>query len=119
MEVSNSTTAFVWVTIFAFTIGLLIAFVDTSPYWDDTAVTAFAIFVSAFTSTFFRPRQAWLWSIIIGGLPFLFNVVKAHNFQSALGFVFSFAGAYTAFVFNPIFEDLLPTSNKRFKKTVR
>jgi hypothetical protein len=74
--------------------GFLLAKLDTSKNWNDTAVTACLILSTSFVFGALSPSYAWLWALIIGGFIFSFNVVLSHNYGSAGGFLFSFAGAY-------------------------
>jgi hypothetical protein len=47
-------------------IGLVIAYVDSRPNWDDTGITAFALFASAGLLGFIAPRRPWLTGIAVG-----------------------------------------------------
>jgi len=46
--------------------GLLIAWVDTRPGWDDAGVTVFALFLSAGIIGLFVRRRAWLFGLAVG-----------------------------------------------------
>jgi hypothetical protein len=50
----------------AATIGLLIAYGDSRPGWDDTGVTAAALLVSGSILGFAAPRRPWLWGTAVG-----------------------------------------------------
>ncbi len=50
----------------ALVLGLLIALVDSSPGWDDTAVSAAAIFTSCGILGAIHPRRAWQWALAVG-----------------------------------------------------
>jgi uncharacterized RDD family membrane protein YckC len=72
----------------------LIAYVDSRPTWDDTAVTALAVFICSGVCGVLAPARPWLWALAIGlGIPVL-GIALAHNYGSLLALVFAFAGAY-------------------------
>jgi hypothetical protein len=50
----------------ALVLGLLIAFVDASPGWDDTGVTAVTVFTSCGILGAIHTRRAWQWALAVG-----------------------------------------------------
>jgi len=78
----------------AIVLGLLIAWIDSSPRWDDTGITAGVLFL---TTAFFgalRPSRAPLWALALGAwIPF-FGIVLHRNFGSLLALAVAFFGAY-------------------------
>jgi hypothetical protein len=50
----------------ALVLGLLIALVDSSPGWDDTGITAAAVFGSCGILGALHPRRAWQWALVVG-----------------------------------------------------
>jgi len=87
-------------TILSLFIGLLIGWIDSGPKWDDTGITAFAIFIATLVLGASRPKGAWLWALFIGGSIVLFNIFRNGSFQSLLALVISFIGAYSGFGLN-------------------
>jgi hypothetical protein len=75
-------------------IGLFISWIDSGAKWDDTGITALAIFLSTLALGAFRLKGAWLWALLVGGTVFMINVLRNHNYQSFLALVISFVGAY-------------------------
>ena len=55
-----------WILLFAFLIGIGIAFIDSRPTWDDTGVTALALLGSAALLAAVAPRSPWLVGLCIG-----------------------------------------------------
>ena len=51
---------------FSIAIGVLIAYVDSRPNWDDTGITAVAIFAACFLFAAFDPVRPWLWALCVG-----------------------------------------------------
>ena len=48
--------------------GSVIAYIDSSPGWDDTGITVGLILLSAGVLGVFVPRRAWLMGVFVGGL---------------------------------------------------
>jgi uncharacterized ion transporter superfamily protein YfcC len=47
-------------------IGLVIAYVDSQPTWDDTGITATMLLLMAALVSGISARRPWLWAILIG-----------------------------------------------------
>ena len=47
-------------------IGLVIAYVDSTPKWDDTGITATMLLLMAALISGLSARRPWLWAILIG-----------------------------------------------------
>ncbi len=81
-------------TPLAIAAGLIIAWIDSGPRWDDTGITAGAIFLTAALFGVLRPSRAPLWALAIGAwIPF-FGIVLHRNFGSLLALAVAFLGAY-------------------------
>ena len=57
---------FLWVAALA--VGILIAYVDSLPHWDDTGITVLALLVSSGLLGMLSPRRPWLWALAVGRL---------------------------------------------------
>ncbi|MBA3422954.1 MAG: hypothetical protein H0U04_00125 [Rubrobacter sp.] len=78
----------------ALVLGLLIALVDTSPGWDDTGVTAAAVFACCGLLGAIHPMRPWLWALVVGlWIPAL-GIAQDWNYASLLALVVALAGAY-------------------------
>ena len=75
-------------------IGLLIAFVDSRPAWDDTGITVGALLLVSAIFGALRPRYAWAGALAVGAWIPLLGVVLRHNYGSVLALAFAFGGAY-------------------------
>ena len=80
--------------VIALTIGGLIAYVDSRPKWDDTGVTAAAIFLVCGTLGAARPNRPWLWALAVGVWIPLLGITMSRNFGTLLALPIAFAGAY-------------------------
>ncbi len=92
--------------------GVLIAWVDSRPTWDDTGITAgVLLLVSAgFGAT--RPRYAWLWALAIGAWIPLYGVLVAHNNGSLLALGVAFLGAYLGVAARSLFQSTTTSVNR-------
>ena len=61
--------------------GLFIAYVDSSPGWDDTGITAGAILLSSGLLTLLGYRRPWLIALAIGLWLPVYEIFKSHNYS--------------------------------------
>ena len=84
--------------------GLLLGLMDTSPGWDDTGISVGAILLRTCIFGFILPGRAWLWAIIIGLGVVGLNILQTGHYDSALVFLFAFAGAYAGVFFKWLYK---------------
>jgi hypothetical protein len=75
-------------------VGSLIAYVDSRPNWDDTGITAAAIFVTCGLLTLASPSRPWLWGLAVGIWIPVLGIAMTRNYGTLLALLFAFAGAY-------------------------
>src|SRR5262245_56589403 len=75
-------------------VGLLITYIDTRPYWDDTGVTAALLLVASGTLGFLGPDGPWLWALVVGIWIPLIGMVRSHDYLMFLPLTVTFLGAY-------------------------
>ncbi len=75
-------------------LGLLIAFVDSRPNWDDTGITALAIIFTSGVFGAIGPERPWLWALAVGAWIPIYEIPSTRNFGSLLALVMAFVGAY-------------------------
>jgi len=78
----------------ALALGFAIAYVDSSPGWDDTGVSAAAVLGVSGSFGLLYPARPWLWGLAVGTWIPAFGIVGEVNYASLLALAFSFAGAY-------------------------
>ena len=78
----------------AIVVGVAIALVDVSPGWDDTGVSAGALFVAAAALGATRPTRAWLWATAVGLWVPALNLAVRGNPAAMLALVPAFLGAF-------------------------
>jgi hypothetical protein len=85
-------------------LGLLIAYVDSRPNWDDAGLTALALLACSALCGVLNPNRPWLWALAVGRwIPFL-GIASARNYGSLLAMHFAFAGAYSGMAFRKMFR---------------
>jgi hypothetical protein len=78
----------------ALAVGLSLALVDSSPGWDDTGVSAAAVFAATAAFGAARPSRAWLLALAVGlWIPAL-GIVLHGNYPSLLALVPALLGAF-------------------------
>lgn len=55
-----------FLVVLAIGIGLVIAYVDASPKWDDTGITATMLLLMTALISGISARRPWLWAILVG-----------------------------------------------------
>ena len=78
----------------AVVLGMLIAYVDARPTWDDTGVTAAAVFVVCGVLGAMSPSRPWVWALAVGSWIPLVGILTSQNYAAILALVVAFVGAY-------------------------
>ena len=74
--------------------GAFLAWMDSSPGWDDTGVTVGLLLVASAACGAIKPVWAWAAALAIGGWIPILEIPGSHNYGSLAALVFAFAGAY-------------------------
>jgi hypothetical protein len=74
--------------------GGLITYMDSRPGWDDTGITAAAVFLTCGALGFLGPKRPWLWALAVGLWIPLQGILQTRNYGSLLALLIAFAGAY-------------------------
>ena len=77
----------------ALALGLFIALVDLGPGWDDTGVSAAAVFAGAAALAAARPSRAWLWALAVGLWIPVLGIVARDNYAALIALVPALLGA--------------------------
>jgi hypothetical protein len=80
--------------LIALALGLLIAYVDSRPNWDDAGVIAMTLFLGCGALGAVGPKRPWLWALAVGLWVPAWGIAHANNYGSLLALLFAFAGAY-------------------------
>ena len=84
-------------------IGILIAWIDSRPNWDDSGISAGLIFCSSAFFGFIMKKQPWLWAITIGIWIPLYNIYLNKNYSILLVLIIAFIGSYLGSLFHKLF----------------
>ncbi|HTP14178.1 MAG TPA: hypothetical protein VMM37_11145 [Bacteroidota bacterium] len=84
--------------------GLILAWIDTRPNWDDTGIEVGIILCSSFCFGFAQPRFAWLWAVLVGIWIPVINVFVQHDFMSCVILFISFIGAYAGVLIQKVLK---------------
>ena len=74
--------------------GAILAWLDSSPGWDDTGVTVGLLLLGSATFGALRPSWAWAAALAIGAWIPVLEIPYSHNFGALAALAFAFAGAY-------------------------
>ena len=74
--------------------GLFISWVDSSPGWDDTGITAGALLLTSGIIALVAPRRVWLIALAVGVWIPLHALVNHGDPKMLLVLLIPFAGAY-------------------------
>jgi hypothetical protein len=83
------------VLVLAIGIGLGICWIDSRPGWDDTGITAGAVFAATVVLGVAVPERPWVWAVAVGTWIPLYGFLNSGNPASIVALVIAFAGAYT------------------------
>ncbi len=84
--------------------GILIAYVDSRPTWDDAGITAFALLVSAAIIGLFVQRRPWLYGIAIGVFIPVVAILRKHDFWMLAVMVIPLVGVYAGRASRRLFD---------------
>jgi hypothetical protein len=102
-----------WVLcIVSMSVGLLIAWMDSRPNWDDTGITVAFIFGTTMILGFSMPHFAWLWAILDGIWIPINNLIFHQQYATIIVLLIAFIGAYAGAAFRKIFRPVNASSTE-------
>ncbi len=78
----------------ALVLGLLIAYVDSRPTWDDTGITVLALLVGGGIIGLLLQRRPWLYALAFGIWIPLFAIASRHDPMMLIVLIFPFIGVF-------------------------
>lgn len=78
----------------ALALGLLMAYVDSRPTWDDTGVSALAVLLTCGLLGLIEPTQPYLWATAIGWWFPALSILLHGNYGAFMALGVAFLGAY-------------------------
>ncbi len=82
--------------------GILIAFVDSRPTWDNTGITVAALLVAGGVIGLLAGRRPWLFALALGLWLPLWEGITSRNFSILVVLVFPFVGVYAGWALGKI-----------------
>ena len=79
--------------------GLFLAYIDSRPTWDDTAIMVAAISIVSGVIALLGFERPWLLALAVGIWIPLYGTFFSHNFGSIIALVIAFIGAYAGWAF--------------------
>lgn len=73
--------------------GAAVAWIDTSPGWDDAGITAGLLVVAALVVAAVDGRRPWLWTLLVGAPLPIFEIATTGSTASTVGLLFAAIGA--------------------------
>ena len=74
--------------------GLLIAWMDSRPSWNDAGITAGTLVFISGVLGLIAPQRPWLWALAVGIWIPLYGMIARADFTMLVVLIFPFAGAY-------------------------
>jgi len=94
----------------AMVVGLLIAYVDSLPKWDDTGITVFAlVFCGGILGLIIR-RRPWLYGLAVGLWLPLRAIILTHDARFVVVLAFPLAGVYAGWGLQKLIAKSSPLS---------
>ena len=78
--------------------GLSIAFIDSRPTWDDTAITVGALLVAGGILGLLIKQRPWLYALALGLWLPLWEGIASRNFTILVVLAFPFVGVYAGWI---------------------
>jgi hypothetical protein len=74
--------------------GVLIAWIDSRPGWDDTGITAGTIVLVSALFGYLWPSRPWIWALTVSSWIPLHAILSTGDFRMLVIMLFGFAGSY-------------------------
>jgi hypothetical protein len=84
--------------------GLAIGLVDSSPTWDDTGITVFALLIAGGLTAALGRRRPWLFALLVGGFVPAFEIPRGAGAGPLFALLFSAVGAGVGTVLGGVFD---------------
>jgi hypothetical protein len=73
--------------------GLVVAWIDSRPGWDDTGITAALLVLAAAAIAAFAGRRPWLWALLVGAWTPAIEIMAEDSAASLIAIGFAAVGA--------------------------
>ncbi len=87
----------------AISLGLLIAYIDSRPTWDDAGITLGALLLGGFIIGLMIQRHPWLYALAFGIWIPLWNLIQTHCFNLLPVLLFPFVSVYSGWALRKLY----------------
>jgi fructose-specific phosphotransferase system IIC component len=81
--------------LFACVSGIVIAWIDSQPNWDDSGISAFMVLLVSMLAAYLAKQKPWLIALAVGVWIPIYGIIFTQNFGSLLALLPGIIGAYT------------------------
>lgn len=81
-------------------IGLVVAWFDSRPRWDDAGISAFIVLGASFLVSVWSKQKPWLFALAVGVWIPAYGIAFSGNFGSILALLPAFMGAFIGWLMN-------------------
>jgi uncharacterized membrane protein YeaQ/YmgE (transglycosylase-associated protein family) len=85
---------FVPAVILAIVLGVVIAWIDSSPNWDDTGISVFMVLVACLLCGYLAGQKPWLIALLVSIWIPLLSIITTQNYGSFMALIPGVIGAY-------------------------
>jgi hypothetical protein len=89
--------SFIVFLAFAVISGLIIAWIDSRPGWDDAGISAGMILLAGALWGYLASQKPWLIALSVGIWIPLFGIINGFHFEGLLALIPAFIGAYAGY----------------------
>ena len=87
---------FLIIIIIAVTLGLIIAWIDAGPHWDDTGISMLMILIASFICGFLAGKRPLVIALAVGLWIPIYGISTTQNYGSLLALIPAIVGALAA-----------------------
>ncbi|MFN8209775.1 MAG: hypothetical protein U0T33_02245 [Bacteroidales bacterium] len=92
-----------WLTAFlSMLTGMLIAWIDARPGWDDTGITVAMLYLASALAGFITPQSPWLWALLTGLWIPVAAINRTGDVLMLIVLLVTFGGAYSGYLLHRI-----------------
>jgi hypothetical protein len=88
-------------------LGLLIAYIDSRPTWDDTGITVFALLAGGGIIGLLLQKRPWLFALAFSIWMPVWGIVARHDLMMLVVLIFPFIGVYAGWAVRQVSRKVL------------
>ncbi len=96
---------FIGLLVLAIVLGVIIAWIDSGPNWDDSGITAAMIVLVSGVISIIYPSRPLIWGLAVSAWIPIYGIIKTGNFSLLFILLFGLGGAFLgSFIHKLIFK---------------